>query len=99
MKKIYLVKQNNHVEAFFEKPTQYDMIVSESEWIAAGCGAYIESNKIILGKPDIANYVEKRQCAYPRLAEQLDMIYWDIKNKTHLWTEKIDSIKKLYPKN
>lgn len=43
-------------------------------------------------------YAEKREAAYPPLAEQLDMIYWDKINNTNLWQEKITEIKTKYPK-
>ena len=44
------------------------------------------------------NYIEQRQQAYPPLAEQLDMIYWDKVNNTHIWQETITAIKIQFPK-
>ena len=35
---------------------------------------------------------------YPRINEQLDMIYWDKKNGTKKWEEAIDKIKTDFPK-
>ena len=44
------------------------------------------------------SYAEKRASEYPPIPEQLDMIYWDKVNGTHLWQEKIAEIKAKYPK-
>ena len=44
------------------------------------------------------SYIEKRQEAYPKIEEQLDMIYWDKVNGTNLWQQKIAEIKNKYPK-
>lgn len=43
-------------------------------------------------------YVQKRLNEYPPVGEQLDMIYWDMVNGTHLWQNKINEIKTKYPK-
>ena len=96
MTDIYLVKNKNIVDAFFVAPEQYDMIVSEENWIAAGSNAYVENDKIVLGKK--LSYIEKRLAEYPAISEQLDMIYWDKINNTHTWEETISSIKAKYPK-
>lgn len=44
------------------------------------------------------SYIEKRQEAYPKIEDQLDMIYWDKINNTNLWQSKIAEIKEKYPK-
>lgn len=44
------------------------------------------------------SYIEKRLAEYPPLSDQLDMIYWDQVNGTHLWQSKITEIKAKYPK-
>ena len=44
------------------------------------------------------SYIEKRLAEYPRLSDQLDMIYWDRVNGTNLWQDKITEIKTKYPK-
>ena len=49
-------------------------------------------------KPELT-YAEKRLAEYPAIGEQLDMIYWDRMNGTHLWQDKITEIKTKYPKN
>ena len=48
--------------------------------------------------PRALTYAEQRQRAYPPLAEQLDMIYWDKVNNTQVWSDTIAHIKAQYPK-
>ncbi len=48
-------------------------------------------------KPE-PTYQEQRAAAYPSIKEQMDMIYWDQVNGTHIWQDKIAEIKKTYPK-
>jgi hypothetical protein len=50
--------------------------------------------------PDVreASYVELRQAAYPSMAEQMDMQYWDNINGTTTWADAIQAIKDEYPK-
>lgn len=43
-------------------------------------------------------YKADRKNQYPDISEQLDMIYWDMKNGTNNWTTIIDKIKKENPK-
>jgi len=49
--------------------------------------------------PDVRepSYVELRQAAYPSMAEQLDMQYWDSVNGTTNWADTIQGIKEQYP--
>jgi hypothetical protein len=44
-------------------------------------------------------YLRKRKSSYPPIAEQLDMLYWDMVNKTSIWKDQIDLIKLTYPKD
>lgn len=44
-------------------------------------------------------YAEKRKEAYPPIAEQLDMLYWDKLNNTSNWSDLITEIKRKYPKD
>ena len=44
------------------------------------------------------SYRDLRRAAYPAVAEQLDMIYWDKVNGTALWQETIAAVKAKYPK-
>ena len=44
-------------------------------------------------------YQRDRQAAYPALADQLDMQYWDKKNGTNKWVEAIDKVKSDNPKS
>ena len=43
-------------------------------------------------------YQRDRAAAYPSLAEQLDMQYWDSINGTTTWADAIAAIKQQYPK-
>jgi hypothetical protein len=43
-------------------------------------------------------YQDLRRMAYPPIAEQLDMMYWDQVNGTTKWMEMIQEIKGQYPK-
>ena len=44
------------------------------------------------------SYVSKRKAAYPSLAEQLDMQYWDSVNGTTTWKDAIAKVKSDNPK-
>ena len=43
-------------------------------------------------------YKQKRAAAYPSIADQLDMQYWDKKNGTNKWVEAVDKVKSDNPK-
>jgi len=45
-----------------------------------------------------AHYVRERSNVYPDIETQLDMIYWDMKNSTTLWSDVITQVKLNYPK-
>lgn len=47
---------------------------------------------------DAQAYARNRAAAYPSLAEQLDMQYWDSINGTTTWADAIAAIKQQYPK-
>ena len=49
--------------------------------------------------PDVVepSYVELRQAAYPSMAAQLDMQYWDGVNGTTTWADAIQAVKNQYP--
>jgi len=42
--------------------------------------------------------LENRKQAYPSLAEQADMQYWDSVNGTTVWLDTITAVKAAYPK-
>jgi len=44
------------------------------------------------------NYKQLRSNEYPRIEEQLDMLYWDKVNGTNNWHDTIAEIKTKYPK-
>ena len=43
-------------------------------------------------------YQRDRKTAYPSLADQLDMQYWDKKNGTTTWVDAVDKVKSDHPK-
>lgn len=45
-----------------------------------------------------AQYRRDRAKAYPRIQDQLDMLYWDKINGTDTWQQAIDEVKTQYPK-
>ena len=44
------------------------------------------------------SYTGLRRSEYPSIADQMDMIYWDLKNGTATFTDAIDVVKAAYPK-
>ena len=44
------------------------------------------------------NYSFFRKTDYPSIEDQLDMLYWDMKNGTTTWQDAITEIKSKYPK-
>lgn len=71
-------------------------LTTENE-IVYGCDGkrYFKGEEPTTPEP---SYIEKRVAEYPRVTDQLDMIYWDKVNGTNLWQEKIAKIKAKYPK-
>lgn len=53
----------------------------------------------ILAKHDPYDYREERKKAYAPIGDQLDMIYWDLINKTTKWRDHITEIKNRFPEN
>jgi len=50
--------------------------------------------------PDVktGDYLEQRVNQYPNLAEQLDMLFWDMDNDSTPWRDAIRAIKEATPK-
>ena len=61
-------------------------------------GTKIEEIDAIPTETYSLTYKEKRQNEYPKIEEQLDMIYWDKINNTSIWQDTITQIKTKYPK-
>lgn len=59
-------------------------------------GDYLESEEN--PAPAALTYRQKRAAAFPSIAEQLDMIYWDKVNGTNLWQQLVAGIKAQFPK-
>lgn len=45
-----------------------------------------------------ARVAANRRAAYPSIADQLDMQYWDAKNGTTTWADAIAAVKTAHPK-
>jgi hypothetical protein len=56
-----------------------------------------ESHKVAAEKQKTA-YRQQRSTEYPMINDQLDMLYHDMINGTHIWTDMISAIKTKYPK-
>jgi len=79
-----------------------------------GNGAYIKEWNLDIPKPTIAqldafeaqaiayeqlqDILNNRRIAYPSIADQLDMLYWDKVNGTENWLNSIESVKNRFPK-
>jgi len=46
----------------------------------------------------LQNILNNRRIAYPSIADQLDMLYWDKVNGTENWLKSIESVKNRFPK-
>ena len=53
---------------------------------------------IVKAEKDALAYQGKRREEYPSIEEQLDIIFWDIKNGATEWEDSIQVIKNKYPK-
>ena len=57
-----------------------------------------EEYKKLKAEYDSKKYQRDRATSYPRIQDQLDMLYWDRKNGTKKWEESIDKVKADNPK-
>lgn len=57
-----------------------------------------QARKEINAELAATKYQRDRAAAYPSLADQLDMQYWDKKNGTTTWVDAITKVKTDYPK-
>ena len=46
----------------------------------------------------LQDILNNRRMAYPSIADQLDMLYWDKVNGTENWLNSIESVKNRFPK-
>jgi hypothetical protein len=46
----------------------------------------------------LQDILNNRRTAYPSIADQLDMLYWDKVNGTENWLNSIESVKNRFPK-
>jgi hypothetical protein len=79
-----------------------------------GNGVFIAEWNLDIPKPTIAqlndfeaqaiayeqlqDILNNRRMAYPSIADQLDMLYWDKVNGTENWLNSIESVKNRFPK-
>jgi hypothetical protein len=79
-----------------------------------GNGVYIKEWNLDIPKPTMAqlnafeaqaiayeqlqDILNNRRMAYPSIADQLDMLYWDKVNGTENWLNSIESVKNRFPK-
>ena len=79
-----------------------------------GKGVFIAEWNIDIPKPTMAqldafepqaiayeqlqDILNNRRMAYPSIADQLDMLYWDKVNGTENWLNSIESVKNRFPK-
>ena len=67
-------------------------------------GLDVTQNDIDIARVEInaelaaTKYQKDRAAAYPSIADQLDMQYWDKKNGTTTWVDAITKVKTDYPK-
>ena len=61
-------------------------------------GTLIEEIEKIPTETYTLTYKQKRQNEYPKIEDQLDMIYWDKVNNTSIWQDTIKKINDKYPK-
>jgi len=57
-----------------------------------------EIAKVMANQPSPPSYKELRAAAYPSLAQQADMAYWDRQNGTTTLDDAITAVKIKYPK-
>ena len=91
-----LEKYSDYLKFAHNNNYQIIELPSISEISSDGEKVFIRQYQICSPRP--LTYVEQRQKTYPPLAEQLDMIYWDKVNNTHIWQETIAAIKTQFPK-
>lgn len=95
---MFIVVENNCLKAWANyKFSETAIEVSANENCSFENGYQIQNGEVIQVGPN-KSYAELRFEAYPSIAEQLDMIYWDKVNGTNLWQQKIAEIKARYPK-
>lgn len=57
-----------------------------------------DGNWYVSGFAPKATYRQLRKQAYPHIADQLDMMYWDKVNGTDKWKATIKAVKEKFPK-
>ena len=60
----------------------------------------LDNDKVVAARVELAklDYKAKRAAAYPSIADQLDMQYWDKKNGTTTWVDAVAKVKSDNPK-
>ena len=87
-------------------------LVPDAEWVLSGdtirwdspdidqpSDAEIDAEIVRLDAEYAAQaYARARAAAYPSIADQLDMQYWDQINETTIWADTIAAVKAAHPK-
>lgn len=73
-------------------PTSHDVLPLEQE------EALIAEQTAALAAAAAKQYAIDRAAAYGSIAEQLDMLYWDLMNGTDTWKDHVTAVKAAYPK-
>lgn len=97
------VVKENYIDIFYGY--QGNPPTTEEEYIALNCWKEGTINPpswaIIQEKMALVSVQQQRAKEYPKIADQLDMLYHDIKNGTlnsGAWIQAIEAVKTEYPK-
>lgn len=86
----------NH-EAIYALYPNVVRILNDRAYDANGVEVVYDTDAVnAWASPD--QYKRQRRSAYPSIADQLDMLYWDKINGTTLWQDAITAIKQENPK-
>ena len=91
-----LEQATSEIEAMKPMKKQVNNVVSE--YNDADYEQAIEDRKNAILDDYNYGYIKARQEAYPSIADQLDMQYWDSVNDTTVWKDTIAQIKADNPK-
>ena len=93
-----IVLKDNCVIAFYEDSQQVAGLYPDCEIVHSDQTCNIGDSDPRTDAEKAKVYRDQRWVAYPILAEQFDMMYWDHVNGTSNWLDTIAQIKKQYPK-
>jgi len=91
-----LAQATSEIEAM--KPMKAQVNNEVREYTSAEYDQAIEDRKNAILDDYNYGYIKARQEAYPSIADQLDMQYWDSVNDTTVWKDTIAQVKADNPK-